>query len=176
MALYASIGAGVVVVAVVVFLILSSNGDKKTSTGSSPGGSQSSSSQQNSSGTQTPSSPPASALGQTPNTGGAVGYTAAGTFLLKYFGEKGSDQAWSMLTPAAQQVFGTQTAFAQYWSQFQKDIPANVARADKGANADGSVDMYVNMGSLGRRSFRVVNAADGMKIDADTKVDGLPTS
>ncbi|MCU1682447.1 MAG: serine/threonine protein kinase [Amycolatopsis sp.] len=177
MALYASIGAGVVVVAVVVFLILSSGTDnKKTSTGSSPSGSQSNSSQQSSSGAQTPSSPAASALGQTPNTGGSVGYTPAGNFVLKYFGEKGSDLAWTMLTPAAQEVFGNQTAFAQYWSQFQKDIPAKTARADKGLNADGSVDMYVDMGSLGRRSFRVVSTADGLKIDANTKVDGLPTS
>jgi hypothetical protein len=173
MALYASIGAGVVVVAVVVFLILSSNSDQKTSTGSSPGGSQSSSSQQSGSGTQAPSNPPASALGQSPSQP-VTDYRSAGNFVVAFFSSDnlGTQNAWAGLTPAAQQVYGTFTAFQSYWSQ-HKPTQIKKATADKGsANADGSIDMNITLGDNLRPAFRVILVNGQYLIDADTKVFG----
>lgn len=57
--------------------------------------------------------------------------------------------------------------FAAYWAGMSSSY--GVIRADRGSNADGSVDMYVNLPS-GRKAFRVVNTPAGLKIDSDTHV------
>ena len=81
----------------------------------------------------------------------------------------GSAQAWALLTPAAQSVFGSQAAFQQYWGEHRIQ-GYNSIRADKGANADGSADMFVSINGVGRISWRVVDTGNGLRIDADTRL------
>jgi serine/threonine protein kinase len=161
--LIGSLAAAVVVVAVVVFTLLnSSSGGNQADPDSSESNSPSASSS-----AQSPSSVAPAGLGQATSTG-RVDYSGAGNLVVDYFSNKGSPQAWAMLTPAAQQVFGSQEAFTSYWSGRQAD--PRTARADKGANPDGSVDMYVTINNGARLPFRVVNTPAGLRIDANTKI------
>nr|WP_084022886.1 serine/threonine-protein kinase [Amycolatopsis thermoflava] len=161
-------GSAVAVVAVVVVvLIVLLNGGDKTNGGAS---------QANAGGTTAPTSAPPSTpssaapadLGQTANTG-SVDFGSAGQVVKAYLDGSGSPQAWGLLTPAAQAVFGSQQAFQQYWDEHEIE-GYNSIRADKGANADGSADMSVSIDGVGRVSWRVVNTAGGLRIDANTKL------
>ncbi len=156
--------AGVAVVALVVFLVLnSSNGDPD----STPPPAASSAPSQ-SPAPPSASSPAPAGLGKAKSSG-QVGFSQAGNLVIDYFGAKGSPAAWDMLTPAAQQVFGSQQRFQEYWNE-KGSVSASKAFADNGASADGSVNMYVNLEGSGRKAFRVANTESGMKIDADTRL------
>ncbi|MGV9838457.1 protein kinase domain-containing protein [Nocardia niigatensis] len=84
--------------------------------------------------------------------------------------------AWSRLTPAAQQVYGSSTAFQTYWTQnpIQRYSTIEGARGSDSTNADGSVD--ISLASLttknGNKSvtLRVIDPGSGnLLIDSDTK-------
>ncbi|MEC3919941.1 serine/threonine-protein kinase [Nocardia sp. CDC160] len=84
--------------------------------------------------------------------------------------------AWSRLTPAAQQVYGSLSAFQNYWTQnpIQRYSTIEGARGNDSNNADGSVD--IQLASLttknGNKSvtLRVIDPGSGnLLIDSDTK-------
>jgi len=162
-----SIAAVVVVVAAVLLIVLNQGGDSTGQTGTTQpnaaGGPSSSAA---------PSSPASSAssaaLGQTANSG-AVGYSEAGNVVDQYLSGRGSAAAWALLTPAAQAVFGSQADFQAYWTAHKVGGYGTI-RADGGANADGSVDMYVTIDGVGRPHWRVVNSQGQLLIDADTRI------
>jgi serine/threonine protein kinase len=163
--LFASLGAAVVVVAVIVFLALNSGGSGNN-TGAAGSTAPTASS---SAGTSKPSpSAPASAapteLGKTPTDAPVSNFSAAGQRVVDFFNAPG--QSWSMLTAAAQGVYGSEQAFQAYWSQHPSPS-FNTARADKGLSSDGSLDIYVNLNG-GRPSFRVIYSHGQLLIDADT--------
>ncbi|GHF18433.1 serine/threonine protein kinase [Amycolatopsis deserti] len=162
------IGSAVAVVAVlVVVLLVALNGGDTANGGTS---------QANVGGpTPTPSAPSSTSssaapadLGKTANTG-SVDFGSAGQVVKAYLDGSGSAQAWNLLTPAAQEVFGSQQAFQQYWSEHKIQGYSSI-RADNGANADGSADMYVSIDGVGRISWRVVSTSGGLRIDSDTKL------
>jgi serine/threonine protein kinase len=160
-----SVAAAVVVVGVVLFLVLNS--------GASDGGTSAQSLPKGGPATSAPSSAPstsvnAAALGQTPNTGGTPNYGQAGNMVKTYLDSVGSATAWGLLTPGAQAVYGSQQAFQAYWAEHKIDSYKQIL-ADNGPNADGSVDMYVTIDG-NRVHWRVVNTAEGMRIDADTRI------
>ena len=162
--------AAVVVVVVAVLLIVLNSGNDNTgrSTGTNAGGSHPSSTAPSTA----PSSAYAAALGQTPNVGGAINNADAGNNAVKRFLDNvGNDSAWSLLTPAAQQVYGSQQQFATYWSQYKITSYQRIL-ADNGQNADGSVDLYVSVDGAGRPHWRIVRTDAGLRIDADTKIFG----
>ncbi len=177
-ALFAGAGAAVVVVAVIVFLVLNSGNG-----GGTPGGSQVAQSPkpQPTTGLSTPKSGQSSAtnvpagLGRTPSDTPVTSFSTAGQLIINYFSDPASH--WDMLTPAAQQVYGSQDEYQQYWAENKKNINGpTVARADSGGNeSDGALIMNVNVG--GRRpGYRLVNVGGRTLIDADTRLVGSTSS
>jgi hypothetical protein len=86
------------------------------------------------------------------------------------------DSRWNMLSQGAQQLFGDETAFQQYWSQFSSVSSRNEHPVLK--NTDGSVsvpaDVTVNQGGPGspgshHKNLRVVQENGHLYIDADTR-------
>ncbi|MFE7742074.1 protein kinase [Nocardia sp. NPDC057455] len=83
--------------------------------------------------------------------------------------------AWKQLTPAAQQVFGSQQAFEDYWTQNRVTgfNTVDTAGGGSGTNADGSVDVNVASVTYGGQNksvtLRVINPGNGsVLIDSDT--------
>ena len=122
--------------------------------------------------------PSSASLGQTKSAGKASVGSAATLIQNFYNALVGSDgspsSAWNMLTPAAQQVYGSESAFENYWTQNPVTKWSSVSGAGDGANADGSVDMSVgnvtNAGHSRSVSLRVVVGSSGkLLIDSDTK-------
>ncbi|WP_414637497.1 serine/threonine-protein kinase [Amycolatopsis sp.] len=161
-----SAAAVVVVVALVLFLTLSSNGD---GTGNTAQGVQTGSQQTSAPPSSASSSASSAALGQTQNAAGSIGYAEAAVPVESYINSVGTDTAWNLLTPAAQAVFGDEAAFQAYWAA-HKITAYRTITADKGANADGSVDMYVTINNGARPGWRVVGTSAGLRIDADTRI------
>ncbi|MEV6255057.1 protein kinase [Nocardia sp. NPDC051911] len=83
--------------------------------------------------------------------------------------------AWKQLTPAAQQVYGSQQAFEDYWTQNRVSTFNTVdTGGGSGVNADGSVDVNVASVSYGSRNksvtLRLINPGNGsVLIDSDTR-------
>jgi serine/threonine protein kinase len=168
-ALFAGAGAAVVVLAVIVFLVLNSG------TGNT-GGNQIAQSpkSQPSTGQTTPSTGKSSSsapntpadLEKTAPEGRISDYQGAGIALTNFFANPAG--GWSKLTPAAQQVYGSEQEFASYWSN-HKVGGYNGAHADSGgANADGSITMGLTVDGT-RRSYRLVIVGGQMLIDSDTR-------
>ncbi|MEU7633288.1 serine/threonine-protein kinase [Nocardia sp. NPDC049220] len=83
--------------------------------------------------------------------------------------------AWKQLTPAAQQVYGSQQAFQDYWTQNQV-TGFNTVDASSGptGNADGSVDINVASVTSANQNksvtLRLINPGSGSPlIDSDTR-------
>ncbi|WP_209441393.1 serine/threonine-protein kinase [Amycolatopsis vancoresmycina] len=172
-ALFAGAGAAVVVVAVIVFLVLNSGGGGTggSQTAQSPG-SQPTAGQNTPKTTGSSSSSNVSAkLGQTPTDSPVTNFSSAGQLVIDYFSDPAAH--WDMLTPAAQQVYGSEDQYRSYWDENKKNINGPTkAHADSGGNeADGSLVMNVNVGG-GRPGFRLVNVGGRTLIDANTKLGG----
>ncbi|MBF6351704.1 serine/threonine protein kinase [Nocardia flavorosea] len=110
----------------------------------------------------------APALGSTPSTG-QVEWVQAGQLLEQFYMNPAG--SWSLLTPAAQQAYGSRQEFEQYWSTRTVQSFSRI-EAFKGNNPDGSVDMRVNNLSYGGQTrnpvLRVVNSGGTLLIDSDT--------
>ncbi|APA97526.1 protein kinase domain-containing protein [Nocardia seriolae] len=86
-----------------------------------------------------------------------------------------SAAAWKKLTPAAQQVYGSQQAFQSFWSQNPVTSYAGISGTNGGtANPDGSMD--ITLASISTKAgskslnLRVIDAGGGnLQIDSDTK-------
>nr|WP_221333725.1 serine/threonine-protein kinase [Nocardia transvalensis] len=147
----------------------------------SPGGSNPPSSQgssASSSAAAQSSAPASGALGQTKSTGQAsVG--GAADMIDKFYGDlvdQSFGDAWSSLTPAAQQVYGSQSAFQEYWTQNRVTRYSTIegARGGSSTNSDGSVDMSLASVTYGGKTtsvqLRVIDSGRGkLLIDSDTK-------
>jgi hypothetical protein len=163
----AGAGAAVVVIAVIVFVALnSSSTSKQPTSGPAPSVSAPASS-------GSPKAPSTSAstagLGTTPSEK-VTDYQGAGNFLLSFFNNPGSTDAWNKLTPAAQAVYASEQDFAAYWAQ-HPITNVQSAYADKGgANPDGSIDMNLTLNNGPRPAFRIIKSGGQYLIDANTKV------
>ncbi|WP_280267442.1 serine/threonine-protein kinase [Nocardia wallacei] len=124
------------------------------------------------------STPSSGALGQTKSVGQADPQQAINE-TKEFFDtltESDPSSAWSQLTPAAQQVYGSQQAFQTYWSQHQVTNFSTIRVDGNGsANSDGSVDIGVASVTYadGRNKsvvLRFVKASNGnLLIDSDTR-------
>ncbi|MFI6869671.1 serine/threonine-protein kinase [Nocardia sp. NPDC050406] len=117
--------------------------------------------------------PKTPALGQAKNVG-TVGIGQAGRAIENFYNAllaQNYSQAWSLLTPGAQGVYGSQSEFEQYW----EENPINGYRDIGGQNnSDGSADMRLANLTYGGKSkpfeLRVVDDGSGsLQIDSDTK-------
>ncbi|MEV6444565.1 protein kinase [Amycolatopsis sp. NPDC051716] len=171
-ALFAGAGAAVVVVAVIVFLVLNSGngGSGGNQAAQSPGNQPTTG--HSTPKTNSPSNSNASAdLGKTP-TSGRIEFTPAGLRVIAFYDfPSGTAASWGMLTLAAQQVYGSQDAFTEYWSKF-KSVGAK--RASGAYNDDGSVTITATVvfpDHEESRSFRIVNSGGQLLLDAQTKAN-----
>jgi hypothetical protein len=171
-ALLAGGGAAVVVVAVIVFLVLNSGsgGTGGTSNAQSPGN-QPTTGHSSSKPSSSDDAPAAAKLGQTPTEGRVSNFSSAGKMVIDYFGDPAAH--WNQLTPAAQQVYGSEQQYQEYWAENKGNIGSvNTAHADSGGNeSDGSLIMNVNVAG-GRHAYRLVIVGGQTLIDASTKLDG----
>ncbi|WP_191984499.1 serine/threonine-protein kinase [Amycolatopsis eburnea] len=167
-AIFAGAGAAVVVLAVVLFLVLNSGngGSGGDQTAQSPG-------TQPTTGHTTPKSGESSAtnapagLGKTVPESKITDFGAAGRALTAFYDNPAG--GWSKLTPAAQQVYGSEQAFADYWANNKVNDYAS-ARADSGgSNSDGSITMNLTVNGT-RNGYRIVMSGGQMLIDADTRL------
>ncbi len=172
-ALFAGAGAAVVVVAVIVFLVLNSgnggSGGNQVAQSPKP---------QPTTGLSTPKSGQSSgtnvpaALGKTASESKITDFGAAGRAITAFYDNPAG--SWSKLTPAAQQVYGSEQAFADYWAS-NKVVNYQSARADSGgSNSDGSITMNLTVNGT-RNGYRIVMVGGQMLIDSDTKL-GASTS
>ncbi|WP_327152370.1 serine/threonine-protein kinase [Nocardia sp. NBC_01329] len=108
------------------------------------------------------------ALGSTPSTG-SVEWVQAGQLVEQFYLDPTG--SWSLLTPAAQQAYGSQQDFQQYWSTRTVQNFSRI-EAYKGNNPDGSVDMRVNNLSYGGQTsnpiLRIISSGGTLLIDSDT--------
>ncbi|WP_203612457.1 hypothetical protein [Amycolatopsis sp. SID8362] len=155
-------------VAVVLFLVLNSanGGSGGDQTAQSPG-------TQPTTGHTTPKSGESSAtnapagLGKTVPESKITDFGAAGRALTAFYDNPAG--GWSKLTPAAQQVYGSEQAFADYWANNKVTDYAS-ARADSGgSNSDGSITMNLTVNGT-RNGYRIVMSGGQMLIDADTRL------
>ncbi|MFI6368361.1 serine/threonine-protein kinase [Nocardia sp. NPDC050630] len=84
--------------------------------------------------------------------------------------------AWKQLTPAAQRVYGTQSAFQDYWTQNRVTgfNTVDAAGGGTGTSSDGSVDVNVASvtyaGQNRSVTLRLINPGSGAPlIDSDTR-------
>jgi hypothetical protein len=162
--------AGLVIVAAALYLMF--GGAKTESPGSQAHSPAATATAQ--AGTSTQS---VAAVGQTKSAGKTDVGSAAGVIQNFYDAlvDQNTGTAWNLLTPAAQQVYGSQQAFATYWKQNQITAYNTIegARGGGSANSDGSVDMSVASITYGGQSksieLRVVVGSSGkLLIDSDT--------
>ncbi len=124
-----------------------------------------------------------SAVGQTKSNGSTdlqAAISAGENFYDDLSGASSLSSAWSLLTPAAQQVYGSEDAFESYWKQNMVTKWKTIGGAHGGsttANADGSVDILVGSVTSGGTSraahLRMITGDSGTPlIDSNTKVNG----
>ncbi|MEV4142467.1 protein kinase [Amycolatopsis sp. NPDC049691] len=176
-ALLAGGGAAVVVVAVIVFLVLNSGsgGTGGTSNAQSPGNQPTAGQTPPSTGGKSSATNAPAGLGKTAPEGKITDFGAAGRALTAFYDNPAG--GWSKLTPAAQQVYGSEQQFADYWAN-NKVSSYQSARADSGgSNADGSITMNLTVNGT-RNGYRIVMVGGQMLIDADTRLgaQGSPGS
>ncbi|OXM62515.1 serine/threonine-protein kinase [Amycolatopsis vastitatis] len=169
-ALFAGGGAAVVVVAVIVFLVLNSGGGggaANNQAGQSPGSQPTAGQSTSKTNSSSSAANAAGKLGQTPSEGRITDYGAAGRALTAFYDNPAG--GWSKLTPAAQQVYGSEQAFTDYWAN-NKAPNYTTARADSGGgNSDGSITMNLTVNGQ-RNGYRIVTVGGQMLIDADTRL------
>ncbi|MDO3649132.1 serine/threonine-protein kinase [Nocardia mangyaensis] len=107
------------------------------------------------------------ALGQTANAG-TVDIGSAGLLVENFFSNPGG--SWSMLTPAAQQVYGSEGEFREYWNERTVNTFASITGSN---NSDGSSDMRLASITINGQTksmvMRVVSMGGGLRIDGDTR-------
>ncbi|WP_371852366.1 serine/threonine-protein kinase [Nocardia arizonensis] len=117
------------------------------------------------------SSTPAAQLGKTPSVG-SVEWGPAGELIVDFYSNPSG--SWSLLTPAAQKVYGSEQAFRQYWGSRTIDTFADINGTNRGAYTDGSVDMRLAQltvdGQTTSMVLHVIGSGGGrLQIDSDTR-------
>ncbi|WP_409493334.1 protein kinase domain-containing protein [Amycolatopsis sp. cmx-11-12] len=172
--LFAGAGAAVVVIAVIVFLVLNSgNGGTGGQSGDNAGANPLPGTSAPKSSSPSSSRPAPAGLGKTPSEK-VTNFSGVGQFVLGFFdtGKIGTSESWNKLTDAAKAVYGSEQAFADYWTA-HKVTGSRQAHADSGGgNPDGSIDMNVTVNDGPRPALRVVQVGGTYLIDADTRVLG----
>ncbi|MPZ66547.1 MAG: protein kinase [Pseudonocardiaceae bacterium] len=120
-----------------------------------------------------PPPPPAQVEPVAPDTsGGPIEFSAAGQLVIDYYnGLDDPDSAWQLLSPSAQQSFGSQAAFGDYWAQYEQVSARNAQGVTR--NDDGSVDVPVDV-SYGdsrqeKRVLRITSQDGLLLIDSEAR-------
>ncbi|AEF39683.1 serine/threonine-protein kinase [Hoyosella subflava] len=109
--------------------------------------------------------------GQTANSGSQVDWGQGGQLVQQFYSNPAG--SWSLLTPAAQDVFGSQQSFQDYWSERVIQSFGQIEAIKRANNDDGSVDMQVNNltydGQTKQVTVRVVDVGGRLLIDGDPR-------
>ena len=168
-ALIGAAAAVAVLAAAVVLVVTMPNGDDTTA---NPG---------TETRTVTVSNPPTSDGNGAPSTPSVnspakvTDYGAAGRAMIDfYLSSTPPATRWAMLTPAAQAAFGSQSAFDEYWSQY--DYVASEKALVDALNPDGSATVSATViltkddaETSQRKTVRVVNLGGKHMIDSDPR-------
>ncbi|MGH3877075.1 MAG: hypothetical protein ACRDSK_08580, partial [Actinophytocola sp.] len=88
--------------------------------------------------------PPSSADANPIPANGDIDFSQAGQLVIDYYGDvQNNAKRFAMLSTNAQQQFGGQEGFSQYWGQFTEVSSQNASNVTK--NADGSVNVPVDV-------------------------------
>ncbi|MFG1797294.1 serine/threonine-protein kinase [Nocardia sp. NPDC049149] len=97
-------------------------------------------------------------------------YQAVVDFYNNLTKDKATD-SWSLLTPAAQKLYGTEAAFHQYWSTHGVDDFRTLS--SEGSNSDGSLDVklasLVVDGQSKKMTLHVIKSGGRLLLDSDTR-------
>jgi eukaryotic-like serine/threonine-protein kinase len=119
-------------------------------------------------GSTPPSSAPSSAQS---GSEGPIDWGQAGQLVIDYFGSATPAARWAMLTPEAQQAYGSADDFQQYWAAYPQLSSRNARNVR--LNGDGSVTVPVDVtyasGNQQHKEIRVVKVGGQVKIASDTK-------
>jgi serine/threonine protein kinase len=112
----------------------------------------------------------ATGAGHSRSAGAPVAWGPAGELISQFYGNPTG--SWSLLTAEAQQVYGSQSAFGQYWSAHTITAFSGIHADTNANNADGSVQMRLdNLSYSGRTKSVVLRVVDNgaLRIDGDTR-------
>ena len=163
----------VLVVVGVVLLLKPAGSPSGNNRGGAAGGATSSTeSPRNPTSGTTATTPAGPALGQAASSG-TIQYSPAGEKVIEYYsGNTPTDTRWNDLTPAAQALFGTESAFTQYWSRYPQVSSRNAFGVTP--YTDGSVNVPIDVsgtpGNTEHKVLRVVMENGNLLIDADTRI------
>ncbi|KAA8884119.1 protein kinase [Nocardia colli] len=119
------------------------------------------------------SAPPTGTPGKTTSDGKVTEGPAAA--LVKRFYDDASG-SWSILTPAAQKVYGTETGFRQYWDAHTVENFTNIRKSGD-SGADGSMDIKLDSLIIDGQDkplvLRVISSGGKLLIDSDTRFPNL---
>ncbi|CAM4510862.1 hypothetical protein NONI108955_38885 [Nocardia ninae] len=122
----------------------------------------------------TSSTPPSGTVGKTPSDGTVTEGPAAA--LVKRFYDDASG-SWSTLTPAAQKLYGSETAFRQYWTTHTVENFSSIRAVKAGNNSDGSLDIELASlivdGQDKAMTLRVISSGGKLLLDSDTRFPSL---
>ena len=112
------------------------------------------------------SAPPSQAANE-----GPIDWGQAGQLIIDYYGSAAPATRWAALTPEAQQAYGSEDAFTQYWASYPQLSSRNARNVR--LNQDGSVTVPVDVtyasGNQQHKEIRVVKVGGQLKIASDTK-------
>ncbi|MET0233060.1 MAG: serine/threonine-protein kinase [Kibdelosporangium sp.] len=124
----------------------------------------------------TQSPPPAQSSSSTPPTPqgvseGSIDWSSAGQLVINFYGSASPESRWGMLSPEAQQTFGSIAAFQQFWAQYPQVSSKNAKGVRE--NGDGSVTVPVDViyggGNQQHKEIRVIKTGGQLKIASDGK-------
>lgn len=105
----------------------------------------------------------------------AIGWSDAGQLVIDYYnGLNSASSAWRLLSPTAQAVFGNESRFQSYWSQYSSVSARNAFGVTD--NPDGSVRVPVDVtyttggaAQVLKRALRVSRLEGHLLIDSDPR-------
>ncbi|MFC8044979.1 protein kinase [Nocardia sp. NPDC057353] len=111
------------------------------------------------------------AIGQTPSAA-TVDLGSAAQLVVDFYSSPAGN--WSLLTPAAQEVYGSESEFRQYWRSRTIDTFSSIDAPSRSNNDDGSITMRVASltisGQTKAVTLRVIGSGSGrLLIDSDTR-------
>ncbi|MCP2329778.1 MULTISPECIES: serine/threonine-protein kinase [Actinoalloteichus] len=96
---------------------------------------------------------------------------SVGPWLQPFFASPGSDTAWNMLTPRAQEMYGGREGFAQYWSENATGGSYQGIHGE-GVTGDNAGRLSVTLNYVGGGSERVVVRV--VQVGGQYRIDSIP--
>ncbi|WP_342772725.1 serine/threonine-protein kinase [Nocardia tenerifensis] len=160
----AAIGAVVAVAAILIGALSQKDSNAPTVNATPPS---------TSSSAGTSSTAPSGAVGKTPSEG-TVSEGPAAALVKRFYDDAAG--SWSILTPAAQKLYGSETAFRQYWDAHTIENFTSIKKTGDN-KSDGALDIQLASlivdGQDRPMTLRVINSGGKLLLDSDTRFPSL---